>query len=66
MLKLDDDYLIIKNGEQKGYPAILTTSDIKKEVKERTKEEGREVYFVDVANEYTLVGMDERGNGYYV
>lgn len=66
MLKLDDDYLIIKNGEDSGFTSILTTADIKKEVKERTKEEGREVYFVDVAKEYTLVGMDERGNGYYV
>lgn len=66
MLKLNDDFILYVLSSEKGYETILTTSDIKKKVKERTKIEGKEVFFADVVQEYTLVGMDERGNGYYV
>lgn len=66
MLKLNDGYLLADVNANVGHGIIMTTSDIKKEVKERTKEEGKEVYFADVVQDYTLIGMDERGNGYYI
>lgn len=63
MLSIHDDVIVQiqdVNGDDVLLDEIYTSSDIKQEAKRNGES------FMDVASRYTLFGMDDNGNSYYV
>lgn len=63
MLSIHTDVIVQiqdANGDDVLLDEIYTSSDIKQEAKRNGES------FMDVASRYTLFGMDDNGNSYYV